>query len=177
MLAGEEAQVIALVNEAFMIDAYFKHPNKTQRIKLHANDPVGMESMQDILATSVILVCVDDDAGLMLGCVRVEIKNSAMQIASFGMLSVKATHTKRGIGSALVHAAEEYSATKLDCITMEILVVNLQHGIIDFYTKLDYSQHPNLIDFEEIVGDEVLLPEYKPRVRFILMWRNLLLMS
>lgn len=68
------------------------------------------------------------------GCVYVEANSNR---AYLGLLSVDPGLQKKGLGSVLLNAAEDY-CRKLGCDFMDIKVVNLRTDLPSFYNKRGY---------------------------------------
>ena len=169
----EELQsVIQLVNDAFEEDAFFKVQAKRQRIKhdLRFSGGDGVEDIEDVLGKSEFLVL--EEQSEVLGCIRIDApKGNA--IGSFGMLSVPKRNQNRGIGKKLVFEAECALRDRHQCKRLEISVVNIRTPVVEFYEKLGYSQFGELVDFDELLGGEFLLKEYKGIVKFMWMGKDL----
>ena len=174
---SDVAAVIDLVNEAFMEDAFFKVPEKRQRLKKNDDDgaDMGVESFGEVLRTSTFLVAESMcESNELLGCIRVDrSKATSTVVGSFGMLSVPKRNQNRGIGKALVRAAEEYALNELACKRLEIAVVNIRTPVVRFYQGLGYREFGEPVDFDGLVGGEFLAPEYKGIVKFIWMGKYL----
>ena len=161
-------QIISLVNEAFLEDAFFKKPEKQQRLKTSKDDPKGVDSIEDVLTNSEFIVC--EDAKEILGCIRVEVISAS--VASFGMVSVPSRNQRKGIGRMLVKAAESW-ATEHGSHRIEISVVNIRTPVIQFYEHLGYVAFGYPVDFDEMLGGEFLSDEYKGTVKFIWMAKDI----
>jgi GNAT superfamily N-acetyltransferase len=165
--------IISLVNDAFMEDAFFKIPERRQRLKKYKDDPFGVENIEDIVKVSDFIACFSaiEDTKEMLGCIRVEVADQK-STASFGMLSVPKRNQRRGIGRQLVLAAEDWARQK-NCSRMEISVVNIRTPVVEFYERLNYKAFGEPIGFDEMLGGKFLGDEYKGIVKFVWMGKDI----
>lgn len=150
--------MIRLVNDAFEEDAFFKLPHRRQRIKWSPDDAGGVESMDDLLPHSLFLVC--EREGELVGAVRVESKVEN-GVGTFGMLAVPKAFAKQGVGKRLVHHAENELRDRFGCTRCEIAVVNLRKSVAAFYERAGYKHTGKWIEFEQLVGEPTLAPDYK----------------
>jgi predicted N-acetyltransferase YhbS len=96
--------VVRIVNDAFMVDAFFKKPEFHNRL-----DAVGSQ-LDEMTAQDnhAVLVAHDEDQSVV-GCVHVHWYKGDSPHGAFGMLSVSAAREKAGIGKLLVRAAGQPS--------------------------------------------------------------------
>lgn len=73
-------------------------------------------------------------AGELQGCVYLENRVDRMYM---GMLSVLPHLQDKGIGRQLLFAAEKY-AVEQGCSIIEITVISVRHGLIDWYKRRGY---------------------------------------
>ena len=94
--------VAAVVNEAFLVDAFFKKDEFKNRI-----DDMGTRLLEMIAPPGhAILVAADAVSGQVVGAVHVHWHtDGAHPLGSFGMLAVSKARERGGIGKALVRAA------------------------------------------------------------------------
>lgn len=113
----------ALINAAYRVEDFFKIGDRT--------DADGVRSE---MQRGRFLV-FDDDQGIA-GCVYVEVKG---ELGYFGLLSVDPERQGQGIGTTLLHTAEEF-CRGAGCRTMEILVVNLRTELLPYYRRHGYAE-------------------------------------
>lgn len=143
-------QILSLVNAAFQVERFFK-----------TRDRLDTEELTSLFKRGVFLVT--GDQGHITGCVYVERKGDR---GYFGLLSIDPAHQKKGIGSRLVAAAEEF-VRETGARFMDIRVVNLRTELPPIYQKLGY----------QVTGTEPYPTERNNRllqpIHFILMTKEL----
>lgn len=119
---SDQGQLLALINQAFEIEAFFIRGDRLapQRLRQH------MQTGRFLLA---------EEEGHLLGCVYVELHGEA---AYLGLLSVAPARQKTGLGRRLVAAAEEF-AREMGARRMDLTVVNLRTELPPYYEKLGYQ--------------------------------------
>ena len=120
---ADAPDVAALVTLAYRVEAFFVDGDRT-----NANDVLKRLERGDFLML--------EDNGALAGCVYVEARDTT---GYFGMLSIDPQRQGRGLGAALVEAAEQWCARK-GCAVVEIEVVNLRSELPPFYRKLGYVE-------------------------------------
>lgn len=118
--------LMSLINKAFQIESFFK-----------LKDRVNPEILQEYFRKGSFLIYEQngEENGQLLACVFVELKGSS---AYLGLLSVDPEQQKRGLGSRLVVAAEEF-ARESGARFMELTIVNLRTELLAIYEKLGYK--------------------------------------
>src|SRR6185503_1739489 len=101
--------VAALVNRAFLVEAFFVEGGRTTA-----------EEVAGLLESGTFLLAEED--GRLVACVYVENRGER---GYFGMLSVEPSRQGEGLGRLLVRAAEE-RCRAAGCREMEILVIDLR---------------------------------------------------
>jgi len=147
-LTGEAEAIAQLVNRAYEVEHFFVAGDRTSA--------AGVRTMQE---TGVFLV-TDGADGTLAGCVYT---TAAAMRGYFGMLAVSPAEQKRGIGRALVEAAES-RARAAGCAVMDIKVVDLRTDLLRYYDRLEYL----------VVGTEPY--EHRPVIQpchFVLMEKRL----
>ena len=179
----EDAMIITeLVNTAFLKDSFFKHREYYMRVKEDGSTVI------DILknSNSHFLLYVESDSSNILGCIKLDLDESNSKSdqndllipspnnkreyqASFGMLSVPERNGKRGIGSSLLKAMEEYIMTRAkECgvksahICMPL--ISLRSDLFEFYEKRGYTYWKET-ELEERVRPMVL-KEFEGKITF-----------
>jgi predicted N-acetyltransferase YhbS len=123
---GREAdaeRLKAVINDAFRnVEAFFVD-----------GDRISMEEVLELLATGAFLLLEDEE--VIHGCVYVDPKRDAY----LGLLSVAPEHQKRGVGSTLMEAAEDF-CRNAGSQTINIKIVHLRKELPDFYSKRGYVE-------------------------------------
>ncbi|MFN8507562.1 MAG: GNAT family N-acetyltransferase [Dehalococcoidia bacterium] len=119
----EAAAVTAVINAAYVVEAYFKvHPERTDQAEIAHR-----------IATEHVMVA--EAGGSIAGAVVV---NTTAPEGHFGMLSVAPAHQGRGIARELVDTAERL-CREGGCASVAIEVVHLRTELFPFYEKLGYA--------------------------------------
>ena len=117
----EAAEIVRVINAAFNpAEAFFVD-----------GDRIDLEQVRQYFAKGAFLV-----ADEMAGCVYVELRGER---AYLGLLGVDPARQKRGVGRALIAAAESY-AREHSCRFMDIRIVNLRVELPAVYRKLGYVE-------------------------------------
>ena len=119
----DAASVAALVTLAYRVEAFFVDGDRTDTADV----------MRRLERGDFLLL---EENGALVGCVYVQDTDG---LGYFGMLSIDPRHQGRGLGAALVDAAEKWCARK-GCGVVEIEVVNLRTELPPFYRKLGYVE-------------------------------------
>lgn len=122
--AADADALAGLINAAFVVERFFKAGNRTS--------PAAVRSL---MATGAILVA-DDATGAPAGSVFVEIRGDR---AAIGMVSVDPSRQRRGLGRALMAAAERHARAH-GCVAADISIVNLREELPPFYRRLGYEE-------------------------------------
>ena len=179
----EDAMIITeLVNTAFLKDSFFKNREYYTRVKEDGS------TVKDILknSSSRFLLYVESDSKKILGCIKIELdefdsksdqnaldnpcQNKTRQYqASFGMLSVPERNGKRGIGSSLLKAMEEYIMTRakqcgLSSAHVYMPLISLRSDLFEFYEKLGYTYWKETELEERAIP--MVLKEYEGKITF-----------
>jgi|KBSSwiStaDraftv2_1062776.scaffolds.fasta_scaffold618806_2 ribosomal protein S18 acetylase RimI-like enzyme len=118
--------LVRVINLAYLVEADMFHGTRTTDADVH-----------DRLAqpNALFLVAHDDAAdGVLLGSVYVETRADR---GYFGMLAVDPACQGRGLGRALVRAAEDYCRAA-GSVAMDLDVVDLRRELTSFYGSLGY---------------------------------------
>ncbi len=130
---GDAPAIAALVNAAYVVEAFFKHGERTTAAEIQA-----------MLRSGRFLLLEAD--GRPIGCVYVQTSGSR---GYFGMLSIDPAAQKQGLGARLLKAAEAECRTA-GCTIMEIHVVNLRKELLDYYPRFGYV----VVGTQEFPADE-----------------------
>jgi len=119
--------LVRVINLAYLVEADMFHGTRTTDADVH-----------DRLArpNALFLVAHDDAAdGVLLGSVYVETRADR---GYFGMLAVDPACQGRGLGRALVRAAEDYCRAA-GSVAIDLDVVDLRRELTSFYGSLGYA--------------------------------------
>jgi ribosomal protein S18 acetylase RimI-like enzyme len=114
--------IAALINRAFIVEAFFKIGDRT-----------SVENLGELMRKGGQFLLAEDAGGLA-GCVFVKTKGAT---GYFGMLSVDPRVQGRGLGRTLIDASEAHLRAR-GCTHVEIEVVNLREELPPFYEKFGY---------------------------------------
>lgn len=113
--------LMELVNQAFAIEKSFKY-----------NDRLNRQQTQEHFELGRFLLAEED--GKLIGSIFVELKGER---AYFGLLAVDPALQGRGIGRALIAAAEQYARDN-GATFMDMAIINLRTELPAFYERLGY---------------------------------------
>jgi GNAT superfamily N-acetyltransferase len=122
-IPDDAARIVALVNAAYVVERFFIDADRTNEADVRA-----------MLAKGAFLL--HEDEGALRGCVYVERRGER---GYFGLLSVDPARTGRGLGRALVAAAEDH-LRGAGCRAVDILVVDQRTELPPFYRRLGYVE-------------------------------------
>lgn len=97
-------------------------------------DRVDLELIHSLLAKGEFLIA--DDEGVVAGCVYVERRGER---AYLGLLSVSPERQKAGLGSMLMHEAEQH-CSNAGCFFMDLRTINLRSENLAFYQRRGYAE-------------------------------------
>jgi len=117
--------LVSLINSAYRVEDFFVNGDRT-----NAED-VGAR----IAAPNACFLVVDGAAGVLAGAVYVDVKSSR---GHFALLSVDPFLQRKGVGRALIVAAEDYCRSA-GCQSLDLEVVNLRSELPDYYTALGFQ--------------------------------------
>ena len=129
----EEASDLArIINEAFVVEAFFKIGDRTS-----ADEIAGMMNAGgEFLVLDNVEPGTGTGTGTPIGCVFLK---EAGDRAYFGMLSVTPAHQGRNLGRRLIEAVEA-RARERGCRAMDIHIVNLREELFPYYRGLGYQE-------------------------------------
>ena len=126
---ADVAELVRVINLAYQVEATMFHGERTS----------GAEVIDRLGRPNAAFLVVDDpaaiDARRLAAAVYVETREPR---GYFGMLSVDPAHQGRGLGRALVHAAEVY-CREAGCRVLDIDVVDLRTELPHFYAALGFT--------------------------------------
>ena len=121
--AADVPALTALINAAYLVEAFFKQGDRTNAVELSG-----------LMRKGRFLVLETGDE--MQGCVYVEVNGDR---GYFGMLSIDPLKQKQGLGARLIEAAEGFCRST-GCTTMELQVVSLRTELPPYYRKFGYEE-------------------------------------
>ena len=111
-------------------------------------DRIDLQSVQGLLGKGTFLVAGESES--LAGCVYVEPRGDR---AYLGLLSVDPHRQKAGLGSNLMHAAEEFCVNS-GCRFIDLQIVNVRRELPTFYHRRGYVD----------VGTAPFVPGLNPKV-------------
>lgn len=130
----EAPRLAALINDAFVVEAFFK-----------VGDRTSAEEVVALIAAGGEFLVLDSEAGSMLGCLYLK---CAGDRAYLGMLSIEPVEQGKGLGRRLIAAAEDRARDRA-CRSMDIHIVNLREELPGYYRRLGYSEQ-GLLPFTDV---------------------------
>lgn len=128
---ADAAALAALINEAFLVEAFFK-----------VGDRTDIADVLEHMRQGDFLLIEED--GRLVGCVYVSTSGDR---AYLGMLSVDLSSQHLGHGRRLVEWAETH-ASSLGCRYMDMHIVNLREELFPYYRALGYREG-RILPFED----------------------------
>jgi ribosomal protein S18 acetylase RimI-like enzyme len=120
---GDIPAMVPVINAAFGIEGFLEG-ERTNSVQIAEMMKKG------------IFLLGHDHAGKLIASVYVEIRGAR---GHFGMLAVDPASQGKGIGRAMVEAAEDYSRKK-GCADMDLTVLSLRPELPPLYRKLGYVE-------------------------------------
>jgi GNAT superfamily N-acetyltransferase len=122
---ADAAKITDVINAAFRIaEEFFVDGSR-----------IGRAEVEQLLAKGTFLLAEVD--GKLHGCVYVELRGERSYL---GLLSVDPACQKSGLGSVLMHEAENYCRER-GSRSMDILIVNLRQELPAFYKRRGYVEN------------------------------------
>lgn len=162
----KDAKVIsAVVNEAFEVEAFFKKPEHVYRLD-DSGDLAIQQMRGETYGTGIFVVAestADSPVKEMYGCLWAHWSLSQLPTGYAAMVSVRDAYQGKGIGTALIKAAEVTCADALrgskgadeTHFNMEIRFVSVRRELKTWYERHGYKESPTLEPFvvPHIVAD------------------------
>jgi GNAT superfamily N-acetyltransferase len=126
---GEADLLARLINDAFIVEAFFKIGDRTSAEEVAALMRAGgeflvIDGLTDTLSGCVYLKCTGDRA-------------------YFGMLSIDPSCQRKGLGRQLIDAVEGRARAR-GCRVMDIHIVDLREELPPYYRRLGYVESGTL---------------------------------
>lgn len=124
---GEAAALARLINDAFVVEAFFKIGDRT-----------SADEIADLIQAGGEFLVVDarEPRTEHLGCIYLKVAGGR---AYFGMLSIDPRQQRQGLGRQLIEAAEARARAR-GCRFMDIHIVNLREELPTYYRRLGYVE-------------------------------------
>ena len=113
-----------MINSAFGIEGFLE------------GERTNREQLSDMMKKGIFLLG-HDRTGKLIASIYVEVRKNR---GYFGMLAVEPTYQRKGIGRAIVEAAEAY-CRKQGCTDMDLTVLSLRPELPPLYHKLGYTEN------------------------------------
>lgn len=123
-----------IVNDAFIVEAFFKIGDRTSAEEIAALMNAGGEFL--VLDNVEPGTGTGTRTGIMSGCVYLKCTGDR---AYFGMLSIAPAWQQQGLGRRLIDAAEA-RARERGCRVMDIHIVNLREELPPYYRRVGYTE-------------------------------------
>jgi ribosomal protein S18 acetylase RimI-like enzyme len=121
-----------LVNSAYRGDS--SRQGWTTEADLLDGTRTDANAIADIIQKPDTIVLIYTEANEIIGCVELRKEDNRLYL---GMLSVKPNTQGKGIGKALMKAAEA-EAEKLNCTSIFMTVISIRQELIDWYVRHGY---------------------------------------
>jgi GNAT superfamily N-acetyltransferase len=122
---ADAAKITAVINAAFRIaEEFFVDGNR-----------ISQTEVEELLLKGAFLLAEAGDR--LTGCVYVELRGERSYL---GLLSVDPARQQGGLGSLLMHEAENYCRERGSRV-MDIYIVNLRKELPEFYRKRGYVEN------------------------------------
>ena len=115
--------IVTLINRAFAVEGFFKNGDRT-----------NPEQVRQMMDTGKFLLLTTGDA--ILACVWLKITGDRGYL---GTLSVDPERQKSGLGTRMMHEAEEYFRAA-GCKVVDIRIVHLREELPAIYRKFGFAE-------------------------------------
>ena len=117
------SQIVNLINRAFAVERFFKSGDRTDS-----------EQIGQMMEQGTFLLLEND--GDLMACVFIKVTGDRGYI---GTLSVDPVQQRSGLGTRMMHEAEEYCRSA-GCKVVDIRIVNLRTELPAIYRKLGFVE-------------------------------------
>ena len=126
----DEAPALArLINDAFIVEAFFKIGDRT-----------SAEEIRQLMQAGGEFLVLEGAPAALFACVYLKV---AGERAYFGMLSIDPARQRQGLGRQIIGAVEA-RARERGCRIMDIHIVNLREDLLPYYRGLGYEESGTL---------------------------------
>jgi GNAT superfamily N-acetyltransferase len=136
--SAEAADLARIINDAFVVEAFFKIGDRTSADEISELMRAGSEFL--VLDDVEPGTGTGTGTGTLLGCVCLTCIGDHGYL---GMLSIDPARQRRGLGRMLIDAVEA-RARELGCRVMDIHIVNLREELPAYYRRLGYVESGTL---------------------------------
>jgi ribosomal protein S18 acetylase RimI-like enzyme len=116
-------QMVSVINSAFAVETFLE------------GDRTNLSQLADLMEKGMFLLA-HDHSGTLIASIHVESRGDR---GYFGMLAVDPACQGKGIGRAMVEAAEEY-CRKRKCRDMDLTVLSVRPELPPLYRRLGYAE-------------------------------------
>jgi GNAT superfamily N-acetyltransferase len=121
--ARDVPNIVPVINAAFAFESFFEGPRTDEK------------KLEEMLDKGQFLV-TENERSHIVSAVYIEKRGER---GYFGMLAVDPPHQGRGLGGAMIEAAENYFRIQ-GCKYVDICVLSLRRELLPLYQKLGYAQ-------------------------------------
>jgi GNAT superfamily N-acetyltransferase len=137
----DEAPALArLINDAFIVEAFFKIGDRTNAEEIRELMQAGGEFLVLEGLPTRSGEAVTKGTGTFAACAYLKV---AGERAYFGMLSIAPSRQRQGLGRQMIRAVEA-RARERGCRIMDIHIVNLREELPPYYLALGYVESGRL---------------------------------
>lgn len=134
----EARALAALINAAFVVEAFFKIGDRTSAEEVAALMADGGEFL--VLQGSGTGAGTGAGTGTLMGCVYLKYSGDRCYL---GMLSIDPPRQRQGLGLRMVDAAEARARAR-GCRFMDMHIVNVREELPPYYRRLGYADSGTL---------------------------------
>jgi GNAT superfamily N-acetyltransferase len=135
---GEADLLARLINDAFIVEAFFKIGDRTSADEIAALMRAGGEFL--VIESLPRRSGEAAKGGTLSGCVYLKCTGDR---AYFGMLSIAPARQRQGLGRQLIDAVEGRARAR-GCRVMDIHIVDLREELPPYYRRLGYVESGTL---------------------------------
>jgi GNAT superfamily N-acetyltransferase len=122
--ACDTDEITRLINAAFVVERFFID-----------RDRITFDEVREFIGKGKFMLA-EDESGIA-ACVYLELRGDR---GYFGLLSVRPSRQKSGLGRRLVNAGEDYFRNA-GCLAVDLQIVNLRTELPAFYQRLGYVEN------------------------------------
>ena len=130
----DTADLTRIINDAFIVEAFFKIGDRTSTEEIAALMNAGGEFL--VLDNVEPRTGTGTGTGTLSACLYLQCTGDR---AYFGMLSIVPACQRQGLGRQLIDAAEA-RARERGCRVMDIHIVNLREELPPYYRRFGYAE-------------------------------------
>jgi GNAT superfamily N-acetyltransferase len=132
----DAADLARIINDAFIVEAFFKIGDRTSAEEIAALMNAGGEFLVLDNVEPETGTGTGTGTGTLTGCVYLKCTGDR---GYFGMLSIAPAQQRQGLGRRLIDAAEA-RARERNCRVMDIHIVNLREELPPYYRRFGYAE-------------------------------------